>query len=261
MLDKNPVKRIGPPSFTRATVQSYQVVATRQTEPDHCTSLRDSDFLGKFLQIKKESPDVVDDNMVVTYLLTNVLAGSDTTAIYSCAALYYILKTPGVLEKIKKELDPQRISLPASWRATQELPYFDAVMKEAARIHPGVGLMLERIVPEGGFTLPDGKYLPEGTIVGMNPWVINRNEEYFGKDTDKFIPGRWLQQKGESREAFTERRNLMKAGDLTFGAGSRICLGKNLAIMTAYKLIATLFTKYEVGSAIKPTAIQQVANY
>ena len=246
-LDKNPVKRIGPPPFTWATIQSFQAVAERQAETTESTISRDSDFLDKFLAAKKTSPDVVDNNMVVTYLLSNVLAGSDTTAIYACAALYYILKNPRVLEKVKQELNPRKVQLPVSWKATQEMPYFEAVMKEASRMHPGVGLMLERIVPEGGFTLPDGKFLPEGTIVGMNPWVISRNEKYFGKDTDEFIPERWLQQKGESQEAYTERRNTMKAGDLTFGAGSRICYGKNLAILTAYKLIATLFTKYEVS--------------
>ena len=246
-LDKNPVKRIGPPPFTWATIQSYQAVAERQAETTESTLSRDSDFLDKFLAAKKTSPDVVDDNMVVTYLLSNVLAGSDTTAIYACAALYYILKNPRVLEKVKQELDPRKVQLPVSWKATQEMPYYEAVMKEAARMHPGVGLMLERIVPEGGFTLPDGRFIPEGTIVGMNPWVISRSEKSFGKDTDNFIPERWLQQEGETKDAFVERRNMMKAGDLTFGAGSRICYGKNLAILTAYKLIATLFTKYEVS--------------
>jgi hypothetical protein len=37
-------------------------------------------------------------------------------------------------------------------------------------MHPAVGLLLERYVPKGGIELA-GKYLPEGTIVGVNPWV------------------------------------------------------------------------------------------
>ena len=208
------------------------------------------------MQAKKENPDSVDDNMVVVYLLSNVLAGSDTTAIFSCSTLYYVLKTPGVLNKLKQELNPRKFQTPVSWKALQELPYFNAVMMEAARMHPGVGLMLERLVPQGGLTLPDGRFIPEGTIVGMNPWVIARSEKYFGKDTDKFIPERWLQQPGESSEAYSERRSLMKAGDLTFGAGSRICIGRNLAILTAYKLIATLFTKYEVSDDASVTSLK-----
>lgn len=37
-------------------------------------------------------------------------------------------------------------------------------------MHPAVGLLLERHVPKGGTELA-GQYLPEGTIVGVNPWV------------------------------------------------------------------------------------------
>lgn len=57
-----------------------------------------------------------------------------------------------------------------SWKAAKQMPYLDAVIKEALRMHPAVGQLLERHVPEGGATF-DGHFIPEGTIVGMNPWV------------------------------------------------------------------------------------------
>jgi Fe-S cluster assembly ATPase SufC len=41
------------------------------------------------------------------------------------------------------------------------------------------GLMLERIVPKGGHTLPDGRFVPEGTTVGMNPWVILEKRAWY----------------------------------------------------------------------------------
>ena len=122
--------------------------------------------------------------MVVTYLLSNVLAGSDTTAITLCAAMYYILKNPPDQKRLQDELENANLALPVSWKAIQGLPYLNAIMLEAMRIHSGVGLMLERTVPEGGFTLPDGRFIPARTIVGMNPWVIHRNEEFFGPDVE-----------------------------------------------------------------------------
>lgn len=57
-----------------------------------------------------------------------------------------------------------------SWKTAKAMPYLDAVIKEAFRMHPAVGQLLERHVPKGGATF-DGHYLPEGTIVGMNPWI------------------------------------------------------------------------------------------
>ncbi len=37
-------------------------------------------------------------------------------------------------------------------------------------MHPPLGLMLERYVPECGITM-SGKFFPGGTIVGINAWV------------------------------------------------------------------------------------------
>lgn len=34
--------------------------------------------------------------------------------------------------------------------------------------------MLERAVPQGGAEIC-GNYLPEGTIVGINPWAVQRD--------------------------------------------------------------------------------------
>ena len=248
LLDKNPVKRVGPPPLLWATITAYKSLAERKAESPSAAESRSKDFLDHFLEAAARDPKLVDDNMVVTYLLSNVLAGSDTTGIYMIAALYYILKTPGVVEKLQQELKEHRLGRqPVSWKATQSMPYFDAIMKEASRIHPGVGIMIERDVPAEGFRLPDGRFLPGGTVIGMNPWLINRSEEYFGSETDKFVPERWLKQEGESNTAFEARRARMKAADLTFGAGSRICLGRNIAIFQAYKTVATLFNLYDVS--------------
>jgi hypothetical protein len=41
------------------------------------------------------------------------------------------------------------------------MPYLQAVMKEALRMHPATGLPLERVVPAGGATICD-QFFPEG---------------------------------------------------------------------------------------------------
>lgn len=64
-------------------------------------------------------------------------------------------------------------------------------MKEAMRCCPGVSFPLERLVPEGGAEIC-GVHLREGTIVGMNPAVIHRDQSIFGEDAETFNPERWL---------------------------------------------------------------------
>ena len=62
---------------------------------------------------------------------------------------------------------------------------------EALRIHPSTGLILERRTPKGGVML-HGKFIPEGTVIGVNCWVVNRDKSIFGQDADTFRPERWI---------------------------------------------------------------------
>ena len=63
------------------------------------------------------------------------------------------------------------LSQPISYKeATSSLPYLGAVVKEAMRLHPSVGFLMERHTPPQGATIC-GQYVPGGTIVGINPWV------------------------------------------------------------------------------------------
>ncbi|KAJ5220332.1 cytochrome P450 [Penicillium chermesinum] len=241
-FDKNPIMRIGPPTFVWANIFSVEQLQKRYQEANPTGH---ADFLSKFLEAKKKNPDLIDDNTVILYLLSNVLAGSDSTASTICAAIYHVLKNPAVHKRLCDELRGANLSMPAQWKEIQGLKYLEAVMREAMRLNPGVGLILERVVPKGGFQLPDGRFVPEGTVVGMNPWVINRCD-VFGADTDSFVPERWLQRPGEADDAYHARFTKMKATDFTFGAGSRACLGQYLSQLESYKLIATLFRTFDM---------------
>lgn len=71
------------------------------------------------------------------------------------------------------------------------------MINETLRMHANTGLILERIVPEGGTTI-DGHTIPVGTVIGVNAWVIHRNKKVFGEDVDVFRPERWLEADEEN---------------------------------------------------------------
>lgn len=213
---------------------------------------RPRDFLTRFLEAQREFPEVVDDAQVFSYTVSNVNAGSDTTAISLRAILYYVLKHGSVRDKLTAELESAYASgaiesLPVSWKQSQELPYLDAVIKEALRLHPAVGMLLERLVPENGLQLPGGgPFLPAGTIVGANAWIMHRMPAIFGADVDSFVPERWLRAPDEPDAKYQSRRQGMLRATFTFGAGSRTCIGKNISLLEIYKLIPSLFLAYKV---------------
>ena len=97
--------------------------------------------------------------------VNNVIAGSDTTAISLNSALYHIYTIPLVLQRLRDEFDTaaQRgeISDPITFAEAQKLPYLQAVISEALRVHPAVGVPLVREVPAGG-TQIDGYFFPQG---------------------------------------------------------------------------------------------------
>jgi cytochrome P450 len=215
---------------------------------------RKKDMLDDFLEFKKKNPTRMDDMGVVSALLVNMLAGSDTTASLLRSIVYHVLKNPQIHRKLQQELEEAKVQIPVPYSEVSKLPYLSAVIRESSRINPGVAMMLERIVPEGGLELSDGTVLPPGVKVGMNAWVVHRDKIIYGQDADSFRPERWLREDGEVEEVYEERLANMKRHDLTYGAGKRGCLGKYVAILETYKLVASLFFKYDVSITFYPTS-------
>lgn len=103
-----------------------------------------------------------------------------------------LLAYPDTMEKLRQELEVAKVSRQyPKWNEVRDLPYLDACVQEGARINPPFALPLERTVPTGGVTVL-GSYLPEGTLVGGNPYVVNRHEPTFGPRPEEWNPERWL---------------------------------------------------------------------
>lgn len=180
------------------------------------------------------------------YLLINLIAGADTTAFTMSAVFYLLLKHPSTLAHLTTEILAADFPTdrPVPYRDAFKLPYLHAVIREAMRIYPAVGMPLERYVPASGLRLPDDTVVPSGTAVGMNPYIVNRTTPFGHNDTEEFRPERWQRGKDETEAAFLDRLAAMNAADLTFGAGSRMCGGRHIAQLEVYKLVATLLLRF-----------------
>lgn len=203
------------------------------------------DFCSKLLAMKeahdpkKAGPSA--ESLVMGACVGNIMAGSDTTSISMLGAFYNIVTHPSALATLRKELDDAEargeLSDPPTFAESQKLTYFQAVLKEAFRLHPAVGYPLWRQVPAGGATIC-GKYFPAGANVGINAWVLHRDREIWGADADEFKPERWL-------ESSPERLSIMNACSMHFGLGSRTCLGKNISLLEMGKILPQLVRKFD----------------
>jgi cytochrome P450 len=122
------------------------------------------DILSKLHAAQKDKAEL-DDNAVISMATSNIFAGSDTTAISTRAIIYYLLKNPQYKQRLIEEIDDFRrqgkLSDPVKLSEADSMPYLQAVMYEALRCHPAVGMSLPRVTPAGGATIAD-TFIPAG---------------------------------------------------------------------------------------------------
>ncbi|OJJ58292.1 hypothetical protein ASPSYDRAFT_152542 [Aspergillus sydowii CBS 593.65] len=204
--------------------------------------LKTQTFLEKMILARDKDPEKVTDYHVFMMGLSNVIAGSDTTAISLSSIMYHLLHYPAVLSKLRQEINDYTARGLCSERVTfkesQEMPYFQAVMKEALRMHSATGLPFWRVVPPGGAQISN-HFFPEGTVVGVNAWVPHYDETIF-EDAKAFRPERWIEAENEP-----ERLKVMNEMYMPFGLGSRTCLGKHISILEMSKLIPRIIREFD----------------
>ncbi|EXA29866.1 pisatin demethylase [Fusarium oxysporum f. sp. pisi HDV247] len=200
---------------------------------DNATLKGENNFLAKLLLMEKEGKVTSVETQQAIGL--NIGAGSDTTANALSSILYYLYTNPRTLQCLREELDRYVKVDPLSFQKSQSMSYLQAVIKEALRLHPGVGTQLTRVVPKGGLVI-EGQFFPEGTEVGVNGWALYHKKAIFGVDASEFRPERWLET-GE---------NLNIGGSFAFGAGSRSCIGKNISILEMSKAIPQIVRNFDI---------------
>ncbi|KAJ5908325.1 hypothetical protein N7495_001007 [Penicillium taxi] len=201
------------------------------------------DFLDKLILARNKDPERLTGFHLFIMSQSNMTAGSDTTAISLSAIIWYLAQNPEVLTKLRNEIEIFTVqghcSINMTFKESQEMPYFQAVIKEALRMHSAVGLPLWRVVPPGGADI-GGRFFPEGTVVGVNPWVAHYDERVF-PNAKTFQPERWLEA-----ESDPERLKEMNSMYMPFGLGSRTCLGRHIAILEISKLIPRIVRDYDI---------------
>ncbi|KAI9666865.1 MAG: hypothetical protein M1831_001370 [Alyxoria varia] len=227
ILQRNPIYSIGPPTSGRTGAFLAQALDGRMDGTDGRDATSERDMLDQYIEIKNADSSVTREN-IFAYMMINVLAGADTTAVTLRAATYFLAQNQRAQDTLYEAL--KGLELPISWKTCLGIPYLDAVIKETIRLHPAVATNLERVVPEEGLKLPDGRVLPKGTIVGMNSYVLQTDEAVFGSKPEEFVPDRWLRGAVEEEGAFSAR-------------------GKNVALLESYKVVAAIISSFKLTLA------------
>lgn len=196
------------------------------------------DLLARLMEGRDEKGEPLGRAELTAEALTQLIAGSDTTSNSSCALLYNVVRTPGVLQKLQKEIDEVMSDgeVVPTYEQVKRLPYLGMAIDETLRYHSPSGIGLPRQIPPNsrGITL-QGHYFGPGTVLSVPTYTIHHSKEIWGPDADDFRPERWETVTDEQKSAF-----------IPFSHGPRSCVGRNVAEMQMRLIAATWIRRYGV---------------
>ncbi|KAG2461978.1 CP17A lyase, partial [Polypterus senegalus] len=206
----------------------------------------EKDLMDSFLRAKRnlENNDthakevgLSDDHVLMT--LADIFgAGVETTSTVMKWMVAYLIHYPEIQKKIQEEMD-NIIGLDSrpTLRDRGRLPYLEATIREVLRIRPVTPLLIPHIAMEDSSI---GEYtIPKGARIVINLWSIHHDDNEW-PDSDKFDPGRFLDEEGQL--ILAPSHNF-----LPFGLGTRVCVGEALAKMELFLFMSWLLQRFSLS--------------
>ncbi|BDD62610.1 hypothetical protein MPDQ_007305 [Monascus purpureus] len=246
-----PFAKYLPDRFFRDGIQAVEHLAgiaiarvSERVKPEVMEKNTRVDLLARLMEGKDANGNKMGREELTAEALTQLIAGSDTTSNTACAALYWVLKTPGVLQKLRMVLDesiPADVEVP-SFAMVKDIPYVQWTLYEVMRMHNTSSLGLPRQIPPGKppVSICGHTFYP-GDILSVPTYTIHRSREIWGPDAESFVPERWAPERLTSRQ---------KAAFIPFSTGPRSCVGRNVAEMELTVVFGTVFRLFEFASPV-----------
>ncbi|KAI0406739.1 benzoate 4-monooxygenase cytochrome P450 [Xylaria palmicola] len=161
-------------------------------------------------------------------------AGTETTARTLSVTMYYLLENKKLLEQLRDELQVILPSVESSVTVAEleALPYLSAVVSEGLRLAHGVSSRQPRVATDEILRYREW-VIPTGTPIMQSLYLHHMNADLF-PDPFTFNPQRWIDDPR------------LKQQLLSFGRGSRICLGLNLAYAEIYLTLAHILRRFDM---------------
>ncbi|XP_039044944.1 cytochrome P450 78A7-like [Hibiscus syriacus] len=194
-----------------------------------------ADFVDVLLSLDGEEKLQEDDMVAVLWEM--IFRGTDTTVLLTEWVMAELILYPEVQDKLHLEIDSAVVKNKTLTDADlAKLPYLQAVVKETLRFHPPGPLLSWARLSTSDVQLSNGMLIPANTTAMVNMWAITHDPNVWN-DPLEFKPERFL-------EAYVD----VRGGDLRlapFGAGRRVCPGKNLGLVTVNLWVAKLVQHFK----------------
>lgn len=179
-----------------------------------------------------------------------IFRGTDTTALLTEWVMAELVLNYEVQHKLHHELDIVVGNKNITDADVAKLPYLQAIVKETLRVHPPGPLLSWARLSTSDVQLSNGMVVPANTTAMVNMWAITHD------------PKVWEEPLVFKPERFLDADVDVRGGDLRlapFGAGRRVCPGKNLGLVTVTLWVAKLLQHFEwVQDMANPVDLTEV---
>ena len=204
-----------------------------KAEPDRAN--KPSNFIEAMLTSVDEDGKPFSDDVIMSNLITMLLAGEDTTAFTLAWAVHQLCDYPRWASELRREADAvvgsENVAVDVD--AANRLNRANAVANETMRLRPVAPLLV--LDAKVDTTLGD-LLLPKGTGVAVLPRPPALDQTNF-VDPFAFRPERWLGDASGPHNVSTH---------LPFGSGPRMCPGRSLALLEMKTFLSMLYKNFDV---------------
>lgn len=191
------------------------------------------DFLKLLLETPYHDSGVpMTEEQALIESLQLMVAGNETSSNALSWIFYLLARHPAHQQQVREEIHEVMGDGEVTFQGLQQLALTQRVMDEALRLYPPFW-MIDRIALQDDVIC--GVPVPAGTLVVPYIYGTHRNPEIW-EDPETFDPSRFEPARRRARPAL---------GYIPFGAGPRICVGKNMAVMQMLLIVASFVRRYE----------------
>ncbi len=187
-------------------------------------------------------------------VLNFMIAGRDTVSSALTWFFYLVSDNPSVESKIREEIEstiPEKHDRKSRYMFSTEglnkLVYLHAAMAEALRLYPPVPF--QHKCPVQPDVLPSGHKVDPHMKILFPLYGMGRMTAVWGKDCSEFKPERWISEGGKIKHEPSYKF-------LSFNAGPRTCIGKEVAFTQMKAVAATIIHNYSIemvkGHSVAP---------
>jgi cytochrome P450 len=168
-----------------------------------------------------------------------IVAGHETTALALAWALQLLALYPDIQERAAQQARSVLGLNPATAELLDAMPLIRQILEESMRLYPPVGLLAREVLHDD---VLGGRVIHADDVLFLPLYALHRHELLW-QEPNAFNPDRFAPDAAKARDRYAY---------LPFGAGPRVCVGANFAMMQAQIILATLLARFSFAPGPLP---------